>query len=312
MDGVLFDNSQTTLIAFPENKSGNSGSYNIPSGVTSIGPYAFYYCRGLTNNVTIPSGVTRIGSGAFRYSFYLTGVTIPNGVNNIGDGVFYDCGSLTSITVPNSVTNGIGSYMFYSCGKLMSFTIDTNITSIGDYAFADCDNLLTIDIPDSVTNIGYAAFGGCLSLLTVTVGTGITYVADYAFSGCQSLTGVYFKGNEPYGVCCSIFLDTYATVYHVAGATGWVGGYFGNRPTALWVSPNLMLNNRAPNFGVGSNGFGFTVSGTSNAPVIVEASMFKTPGWLPIYAFTLTNGLVHFSDPQWTNYSARFYRIRSP
>jgi hypothetical protein len=26
----------------------------------------------------------------------------------------------------------------------------------------------------------------------------------------------------------------------------------------------------------------------------------------------LTNGLVHFIDPQWVNYPRRFYRIRSP
>jgi len=27
---------------------------------------------------------------------------------------------------------------------------------------------------------------------------------------------------------------------------------------------------------------------------------------------TLTNGSFYFSDPQWANYSGRFYRIRSP
>jgi len=26
----------------------------------------------------------------------------------------------------------------------------------------------------------------------------------------------------------------------------------------------------------------------------------------------LTNGSIPFGDPQWTNYPARFYRIRSP
>jgi len=34
--------------------------------------------------------------------------------------------------------------------------------------------------------------------------------------------------------------------------------------------------------------------------------------WVPLLSANLTNGLLHFADPQWTNYPARFYRLRSP
>ena len=64
--------------------------------VTSIGPYAFYNCRGLTS-VTIPGSVTSIGNEAFRGCSGLTSVTIPGSVTSIGYGAFYGCSSLTSV-----------------------------------------------------------------------------------------------------------------------------------------------------------------------------------------------------------------------
>jgi hypothetical protein len=62
-----------------------------------------------------------------------------------------------------------------------------------------------------------------------------------------------------------------------------------------------------------SNQFGFTITGTTNIPIVVEASTnLRNRAWNPLQTCTLTNGSISFSDPQWTNYPARFYRIRSP
>lgn len=62
-----------------------------------------------------------------------------------------------------------------------------------------------------------------------------------------------------------------------------------------------------------SSRFGFTISGTTNIPIVVEASTnLARPSWTALQNCTLTNGSVYFSDPAWTNYSARFYRFRSP
>jgi hypothetical protein len=36
------------------------------------------------------------------------------------------------------------------------------------------------------------------------------------------------------------------------------------------------------------------------------------PTWSPLATTTLTSGSAYFSDPQWTNYPARFYRLRWP
>ena len=68
----------------------------IPSTVTSIGEYAFYYCGALTS-VEIPSSVTSIGEYAFSWCDALTSVEIPSSVTSIGDDVFNDCYALTSV-----------------------------------------------------------------------------------------------------------------------------------------------------------------------------------------------------------------------
>ena len=47
--------------------------------------------------------------------------------------------------------------------------------------------------------------------------------------------------------------------------------------------------------------------------VVVEASTnLANPIWSPLATNTLTSGSSYFSDPQWTNYPGRFYRLRWP
>ena len=64
-------------------------------------------------------------------------------------------------------------------------------------------------------------------------------------------------------------------------------------------------------FGVRTNRFGFTIIGFSNLVIVVEACTNPAQAaWSPVG--TNTGDTSYFSDPQWTNYPARFYRLRSP
>ena len=73
--GVLFDLGQTTLIQFP---GAVSGSYTVPSSVTTIAANAFATCNSLTG-VTIPTSVTSIGAGAFATCPKLAAITVTHG-----------------------------------------------------------------------------------------------------------------------------------------------------------------------------------------------------------------------------------------
>jgi hypothetical protein len=98
-------------------------------------------------------------------------------------------------------------------------------------------------------------------------------------------------------------------VYYFPGTTGW-GTAFGGRPTALW-NPKVQTSDAS--FGVRANHFGFNITGASGMVVVVEACAdLANPTWSPVGTNTLTTGLSYFSDPEPTDYPARFYRVRLP
>jgi hypothetical protein len=109
--------------------------------------------------------------------------------------------------------------------------------------------------------------------------------------------GVYFNGNAPVAVSTVFFGDKDATVYYLPGTMGW----------------NPQVQTSGASFGVQSNRFGFTITGTSGLAIAVEASTnLANPTWFPLQTNTLTAAPCYFGDPDWTNYPARFYRLRDP
>ena len=251
--GVLFDQNQTTLIECP---GGLAGNYSIPATVTSIGDYAFDQCIHLTG-VTIPATVTTIGGYAFDQCIGLTNVTIPAPVTSVGAYAFGSCTGLTSVSIADTVTNlapwafsscsgltnvtipdgvlNISTGLFSYCSGLASVTIPERVTNLGFCAFLFCSNLTTVIIPDSTATIEWTAFEGCSSLTNIIIGSGVGTIKRQAFAHLTRLRGAYFKGNAPVADPTTFDNDTEATVYHLAGKTGW-GSTFCGRPTALWTA----------------------------------------------------------------------------
>ena len=126
---------------------------------------------------------------------------------------------------------------------------------------------------------------------------------------CTGLAAAYFKGNAP-SIGSQVFdYDNNPTIYYLPGTTGW-GTTFGGRPTVLW---NPQVQTSGASFGVLTNQFGFNITGTSNLVIVVEAcTNLAGPTWSPVGTNTLTGGSSYFSDPLWTNYLSRFYRLRPP
>ena len=235
IDGVLFDITGTTLLAFPRCKS---GSYKIPDGVTKIKESAFRNCNGLTS-LEIPSSVTSIGVWAFKdcstlkdliisdSNTALTGedsnfnessletiylgrdinisfsgqsnleeLTIGSKVTAINESAFAGCTGLTSLIIPDNVTS-INSKAFIGCTKISNITLGKGLKQIGYSAFSTCTAVTTIDIPDSVSILGDYAFAFCNGLHTITLGCGLKEIGRSAFENCTDLKTILCRATTP-------------------------------------------------------------------------------------------------------------------
>jgi hypothetical protein len=287
-----------SVVAVPETITG------LP--VTEIAPYVFANKFNL-KSITIPDGVTTLGQSAFSGCPGLTNATIGHGVTNIGGRAFYFCGSLTSLLLPDGVLS-IGDNAFDNCSGLAEFTIPDSVVTVGDFTFQGCHSLTNFTIGRNVTKIGTAMLAGCNGLTTIIVPDGVTTIGDYALGSCTNLTGIYFAGNAPSIGATVFFGATNATVYRLADRSGW-SSTFGGLPTALWLRPRL-LN---PTFSGGQPAaFGFNIDWTNGMTAVVEAATdLDHPLWIPISTNSLSTGSAAFGDPESTNYSDRFYRLRS-
>jgi hypothetical protein len=325
-------------------------SVTIPDSVTNIGEEAFGDCTGLTN-VTIGNGVTSIGANAFELCSKLAGITLPNSLTSLGDQAFWQCAYLTNITIPNGVTS-IGIAPFGNCARFKAITVNpgnpvygsingvlfgqglttlieypealdgagyaipAGVTSIGQDAFYGNTRLVGVTIPGTVTGIGSGAFFYCSSLTSATIPGSVNSIGGYAFGLCSSLTNVYFEGNAPTNGGAVFYGENFnvLTTYYLPGATGWSLAFWGypssGPPAILW---NPLFQAGGANFGVQHNQFGFTITNAANLTVVVEAcTNLTSPVWIPLQTVTLTNGSFYFSDPQWTNYPGRYYRLSAP
>lgn len=181
-DGVLFDKNMETLLICPMTKS---GTYSIPSNVTSIEAVAFKCCENLTS-IIIPDSVTTIDDSAFygcsNVSEFIVDSDNPSFTSE--DGVLFDKDKETFLHCPAK--------------KSGTYIVPNGIKSIGNYAFSNCKNLTSIIIPDGITKIGYSAFSECTSLTSITIPKSVTSIGNYVFSNnsLNSLTDIYYEGTE--------------------------------------------------------------------------------------------------------------------
>jgi len=270
--GALYGPGDSILIRYPDGGTGYYLTYDYATKTTSIGPGAFGYSR-------------------------LTTIELENIITNIGAGAFLECTNLTAINAD------AGNPYFSSVNGVLFNAAQTTLLQYpggltGSYA-----------IPAGVTNVGGDAFQNCPGLTRVTMPGSVAAIASDAFTNCPNLTSIVFSGNAPTADATVFLGDPNATVYYFPGTTGW-SSQFAGLPARLW---NPVMQTGGAGLGVRSNQFQFKISGASNLSVVVETcTNLASPSWQAIQTNTLTGGSTSFSDPQWTNYPGRFYRLRSP
>ena len=159
--------------------SGLSGNLTLPEGLKRIGNSAFIGCENLTGELKLPESLAEIGAGAFYGCSGFTGdLTIPSGITEIPDNAFYSCyGFDGKLNIPQSVTS-IGNYAFISCYSLTGeLTLPENLESIGREAFRGCRGFTgKLVVPDKITNLTAGVFSGLTGVTEITIGTGVNYI----------------------------------------------------------------------------------------------------------------------------------------
>lgn len=170
-------------------------SMDLPTGITSIGEYAFAGAGSNVNfeTVIIPEGVITIGHGAFSKVGikhpYIQTITIPKSVTTIEDFCFYGCDRLTTVTfADNSELQVIDGYAFDGCSSLSSINIPNTITTFYAGTFEGCSSLQSFTFVNGVTTIPVYFFKGCTSLTEVIMPTTLSTISYGAFRGCTGLT----------------------------------------------------------------------------------------------------------------------------
>lgn len=222
-------NNQTSTVLYDQAKGGYLPKYAVLND--KIAAQGFYADQSLSS-YKIPSGITSIGEFAFARSG-LTSIAIPEGVTTIGYGAFYHCDKLSQVSIPTTVTEIEGyafqntpylenfmqtsqsPYLIVGDGILLAYkgtesavVIPEGIKRIAPNCFEDHTEIISVSLPESLLVIGDDAFSGCSNLKTVTGGNNVKEIRDRAFMNCPLENYTFPAGIEKIGLRAIDFSGT--------------------------------------------------------------------------------------------------------
>ncbi len=179
----------------------NMDDYSMPSGINSIGDFAF--ARSNIEEISIPNGVSKIGFGAFYHCDELGSVSIPATVTDI-DGYAFDNtpymnNFLSNVSEGDFLIVGDGILLAYK-GNSANVSVPEGVKKIAPGTFREHIEINNIKLPESLTEIGEDAFRGCNSLTSIVFGNNIKRIEDRAFMGCPVSTLVIPESVESMGL----------------------------------------------------------------------------------------------------------------
>jgi hypothetical protein len=290
VNGVLFNNNQTSLIRYPAARDGSS--YSIPSSVTSLETDAFNNCTKLIS-ITIPSSVTSIGSSAFNGCTSLASAYFMGNAPSMGSDVFAH------------TANGFTVYYFNGA---MGFTLPTwNSYPVAQFNCTSSNNQITITgytgsggavtIPSTinglpVTSIGNGAFYGKMNLTSATIPNSVTNIGSLAFYECRNLSSALFMGNAPL-IGSSVFGSNASgfTVYYFNGATGFTAPTWNGYPAAVFPFTYTTSNNQITITGYTGPGGAVIIPNTINGLSVTSVASCRDYSVNPITSITIPSSV---------------------
>ncbi len=130
LDGVLFDAELTTLLVYPQ---GRSGGYIVPDDIVEIGAFAFAQARGLTSLVLADS-VRSIGAFAFMDTPNLRTVELPQNLRTIHQGAFLQATSLRFLRIPSNVED-MAHALFTQASMLRQIVFEGDVDRVDSGVF---------------------------------------------------------------------------------------------------------------------------------------------------------------------------------
>lgn len=188
---AAFAGSGISTFTVAEGSSSFKADADCKALLTSDGKTLVVFAPKATGSYTIPGGVETIGPYSFETSA-LTSIVIPSSVKTIGESAFY-LSALTSIEIGEAVET-IEAMAFFS-SALTSIVIPESVKTIGEAAFT-LSALTSIVIPESVETIGKAAFSQSSALTTVTFeGETAPTIGAGIFAFCDNLASILVPAN---------------------------------------------------------------------------------------------------------------------
>lgn len=274
----------------------------LPDSVATLEGYSFAYCSSL-RAAAIGAGTTNIGGSSFAYCTNLTGATFGPGLRTIEAYAFYFT-ALTEVVIPDGVT-WIEPTAFENCYALANLVIGNGVTNGLWLQFSGYSALTNLVVGDGIPEIPVNAFSGCAQLAQVVVGAGVASIGWSAFNNCAALQGMFFGGNAPTYEDEFFGEESQATVYYLAGTTGW-GETYAGRPTALWLPET-----GAASISALADEVAFDIAWANGQTVVVEACASITNQiWLPVATNVIAGGTSRFSESGLV--PERYYRLREP
>lgn len=198
------DNCNAVIYTSTNSLKIGSSNTIIPDTVKSIGDYAFYGNKYLTN-IEIPEGITTIGDYAFAYTNIKKFVFPSTMSTNSGMSYMFQGCTIEELTLNNNfaISRDVNSYytLNYYCPGLKILNL-SNVQKIGTY---ECLGIRRINsdtngefiLPEGLTQIGSNSFLNSSWVKYVKIPESITSIGQYAFKGCINITKVNILATTP-------------------------------------------------------------------------------------------------------------------